>query len=311
VLGIPWDQQKTRWSILGGAGVLLLFVVSIWAWGFYRERWVRPHQTVLDVAGQEVSLSYYADRLRPFLVENAQSGLSASLLEQSLLTKLEDEELTLLLAQDRGITITDEDVTNAIAEDLGVPVGGDGSAFDNLYRERLKTTAMSDGNYRRLVKAQTADKRIKAQIAADIGDTGELITLRTVVLNAEDKAKDIRTRIDGGEDIGTVAQTESSDLTSRQADGIMAAEPAPLLPQSVRDAIKDKPEGELFGPIQVDQNWWVFRIEKRDPGGTYSQAQKDQLAQQEFDRILKEKRAATKIERDLDGDDIAWAEDHA
>jgi parvulin-like peptidyl-prolyl isomerase len=265
----------------------------------------------VTVAGQEVSLRYYSDRLRSFAQENANSGLGLDLLEQSLLTKLEDEELTLLIAGERGITITDEDIEAAIAEDLGVEVGGDGSSFDNLYRERLKSTGMSDGNYRRLVRAQVADERIKEQLAADVGDTGELVTLRTVVLNSEETAKAIRTRIAEGEDIGTLAQTESLDLTSRQSDGIMAAEPAALLPEGVRNAIADRPEGEVLDPVQVDQTWWVFKIEKRDPAATLTDTQKQQLIQIEFDRLLSAKRTATEIERSLDAEDLEWAEDHA
>jgi parvulin-like peptidyl-prolyl isomerase len=279
-------------------------------WGQYTERYVRPNETVLTVGGEKVSLRYYTDRLRPWLEQNATSGASSALLEQSLLVKLEDEELIKLIAQDRGITITDDDITNAIAADLGVEVGGDGSAFDNLYRERLRTTDMSEGNYRRLVRAQVANDRVKAQLIADLGETGEFVTLRTIVLDSEEKATEIRAKIAAGEDMGTLAQTESLDLTSRQVDGLMVPDPPGLMPEAIRTAIEGKPEGEVLEPVQVENNWWVFRIEKREPASPYSEQNKDQLAEIELQRLLDEKRAQTTIDRSLDGDDIAWAEDH-
>jgi hypothetical protein len=54
----------------------------------------------------------------------------------------------------------------------------------------------------------------------------------------------------------------------------------------------------------------VFRIEKREPESPYSEQNKDQLAEIELQKLLDEKRAQTTIDRSLDGDDIAYAEDH-
>lgn len=309
-LGVNWDLRHIQLAILGFAGALLLLVAGLGAWSWYNERYVRPNDTILTVADTDVSLRYYTDRLRPWLEQNATSGISASLLEQQLLVKLEDEQLMILVAEDRGITITDDDITAAIAEDLGVEVGGDGSPFDNLYRQRLKSVAMSEGNYRRLVRAQVANDRVKEQVIADIGDTGEFVTLRTVVLDSEEKATEIRGRIAAGEDMGTIAQTESLDLTSRQVDGLMVPDPPGLMPDAIRTAIEGKPEGEIFDPVQVGDNWWVFKIEKREPSSPYSDTNKSQLADIELERMLDEKRAATEIRRSLGADDIAWAEEH-
>lgn len=312
VLGMNWDLRHTQLAILGSVVALGVLVFGLFVWNWYNDRYVRPNETILTVAGADVSLRYYTDRLRPWLEANAASGTPSSLLEQSLLVKLEDEELMLLIAQDRGITITDEDVTNAIAEDLGVPVGGDGSQFDNLYRQRLKAVAMSEGNYRRLVKAQVANDRVKAQVTTDIGDTGEFVTLRTIVLSSQEKADEIRAKIAAGEDMGTLAQTESLDLTSRQLDGLMVPDPPGLMPEAVRTAIDGKAEGELLEPVQVQNNWWVFKIEKREPASPYSDNNKSQLANLELVRLLDAKRTATQaeIQRSLGADDIRWAEEH-
>ncbi len=297
-------------AILGTALALGALVLGLFAWNEYQERYVRPNSTVLTVAGEDVSLRYYTDRLRPWLEQNLSSGISSSLLEQSLLVKLEDEELTRLIAQDRGITITDEDITSAIAEDLGVEVGGDGSAFDDLYRERLRATQMSEGNYRRLVEAQVANERVTDQLIAELGETGEFVTLRTIVVDSEEKATELRGKVAAGEDMGTLAQTESLDLTSRQVDGLMVPDPPGLMPEAIRNAIEGKPEGEVFDPVQVGNNWWVFRIEKRQPESPYSEENQNQLADLELARLIDEKRTATSIQRSLDPDDVAWAEDH-
>jgi parvulin-like peptidyl-prolyl isomerase len=296
--------------MLSGVVALLVLVVGVFAWRQYDERYAKPNEVVLSVADSDVKLSYYADRLASFVQANQSSGLSLALLEQSLLTKLEEEELTIQLAQDRGISINDDDISQSIAAELGVPVGGDGSAYDNLYRQRLKATNMSSANYRRMVKAQVADKRIREQLANDVGKTGEMITLRTVVLDTEDKAKAILDRVNRAK-TWAIAQTESLDLTSRQSDGIMQPEPTALLPEALQTAIEGKSEGQIGDVVQIANNWWVFKLEKRDSAGTYADAQQQQLADQKFTDLIAQKRASTTIDKSLDPSDIDWAVSHA
>lgn len=311
--GINWHEGHARLAILGGAGVLLLLVLGLIGYRWYDTTFAKPNKTILTVGDQNFSLRYYSDRLYQFVQANQQQGSSSlALAEQQLLTKLEDEALTIQLARDKGISLSSDDITRAIAEELGVPVGGTGSSFDTLYRQRLKTTKMSDTNYRKLTEASLANQKLLDMFKGEVGEKGEQVTLRAVMTSTEDDANKALSEIKGGQDMGTVAQTESTDLQSRQNDGVMLPESPLLIPQPIQDAIKDKqPGSELFGPIQVQNNWWVFRLEKRDPQADYSDAQKGQLAQLKLDDALKQQRAATTIKRDISGADMNWAVDHA
>ena len=96
---------------------------------------------------------------------------------------------------------------------------------------------------------------------------------------------------------GTLAQKESLDLESRQQDGILPPEPLELFPESVKAAITGKTQGELLGPIQVQANWWVIKIEVKEEAD-YTVSQKTQLAETRRDNLVKAKRAelAGKIE---------------
>jgi peptidyl-prolyl cis-trans isomerase C/foldase protein PrsA len=310
--GITWDERHVRLGIIGVSAALLFLVLALFGNRCYEDKIGRPNSVVLTVGDQKVKLSYYADRLVQFLQAQQGTGTSVATAEQALLTKLEEEALTIEVAKDRGITITDDDVTQAIAEDLGVPAGGSGSAFDSLYRQRLKTLKISDSNYRRLTRASVANKRLLDSFSQEVGSTGELVTLRAIVVNDRATADAIVQRLQGGEDFGTIAQTESSDLDSRQRDGLMQPQPAQLLPDSVRTAIEGKSAGQdLIGPVEVQNNFWVFRIDKRDPGGQYTDQQTTQLAQIKLDAAITAKRTSLKITRNLSDSDITWAEKEA
>ncbi len=312
IAGLTWDDRRQRWAILGAIGALLLVVVG---WIAYREiddRFLRPNSVILTVGDEEVTLGYFSDRLLGFAQTNQSTTIA--LAEQALLTKLREEALEIELAKDRGITISEEEITQEIAAGLSVPIGGIGSSFDTLYRQKLKTEKMSDSNYRRLTKAAVADKKLIASFRAELGDGTPTVTLRTVVSSTKDAADVIVKRIQAGDNMGTLAQTESTDLQSRGQDGIMQPEPPGLLPKNVQDAIKGKQQGaEVLGPIEVEGKFWVVRIEKIDPAGVLSDAQKGQLAQAKLDEALQAKRESlgARISQSLDSSDIKWAEKHA
>ncbi len=312
VFGVAWSEAHARLAILAGAGVLLLLVLGLIGYRWYDDHVATPNRVVLTVGSEKFKLNYFASRLYQFAQANQQSGSTLTVLEQQLVTKLEDEALTIQLASDKGVNLSHDEITKQIASELGVPVGGPGSSFDTLYRQRLKTTKMSDANYRRLAKANLANTRLLAQLRNDLGDTGEMVSIQAVVSNSQDAANAILQRVKNGEDLGTIAQTDSTDVQSRQNNGVMLPEPPTLLPDNVRTAIEGKQAGpDLFGPVQVQNNWWVFRIDKRDPTAQFSDAQKDQLAQAHLDDAIKARRSSTNIVRNLSSSDIAWAEKHA
>lgn len=305
--GVTWTERHGRLAIIGSAVLLLLAIIGAFAYRIYEDRIGRPRTVILEVGTTDYTLGYYRDRLSQFLRANASQNSSIALVEQDLVTKLQDEALTIQLAHDKGVAITEDDITRSIAESLGVPVGGNGSAFDSLYRQRLQTLHISDGNFRKLTEAQVANEKLLDKFKTDLGENGEQLVLRTVVLSDQDVANGILQRIQSGEDMGTVAQKESQDLEGRGKDGLLDPEPLALFPDSIQAAIAGKNIGDLIGPIQVGADWWVFRIEKREPT-PYTDAQRLQLAQQQLDAALKEKRATTRIATSLDGDDIRWAE---
>lgn len=301
-------EGAARLVILGIAVLLLVIVAGALAYRVYANNVLRPNNVVLTVGEDKVKLKYYTDRLYEFALANSQ--VSVPVLQSSLLTKLEEESLTVQLARERGIDLSDEAVTESIANKLGVPVGGSGSAFDSRYRAELSRVGMSDDNYRRLATAELADTKLREQITAEVGDAGEVVTLRAVASISEEESQSVFNRITGGEDMGTIAQTESLDLGSRTTDGVQSAAPPKLFPDELQEALEGKADKELFGPVEIGSQWWVFRVESRDPEGPYTDSQKTALAGIAFDDAIAAKRATLKITRSLSASDAEWAREH-
>ncbi|MEP7216546.1 MAG: peptidyl-prolyl cis-trans isomerase [Anaerolineaceae bacterium] len=308
--GIELSDRNVRFAILAFVAALALVVVGMLSYRLYDNSIGQPRSTILTVAGRSVSLRYYTDRLFKYAQDNQSSGQSLPLLEQSLLSKLEAEELIVLLASKNGLAISEEDITNQIAAELGVPVAGSGSSFDTLYRARLKTVKMSDENYRRLTKATIANNRLLDLYEKEVGTTAETVSVRAVVSNNKAAAEATLARIKAGEDMGTVAQKESTDLNSRQKDGIMDPLPVALLPEPISKALAAVKDGEIAGPVDANGTFWVLKVESRDPQGTLSTTNITQLAQIKLDNATKDLKNTTTVKRSLDFSDIKWAEKH-
>jgi parvulin-like peptidyl-prolyl isomerase len=305
------DKQQLRALYIIG-GVLIAVLVGLWGWRWYDSNYRQPSKTILAVAGEEYSLRYYSDRL--FIAAQAQQsggGTNLTILQQTILTDLENEAIAEQLAREKGLTVSEEDVTNEIAAQLGVPAGGAGSSFDTLYRQRLRALHISDGNYRRFTEAQVWVNKLSDSYSEELGDTGELITIRKVVSATKESSDAILARVKSGEDLGTVAQTDSTDLASRQKDGLDEPEPERLLPDAVRTAIKDKPQGELLGPIEVAGTFWVFEIETREPAGVFTETQKAQLADLALTDAIAAKRPQVERDLNISSGDYDWANENA
>jgi parvulin-like peptidyl-prolyl isomerase len=303
--GLPLNERTGHIAILGGVAALLVAVLAVLAANWYYEHIGHKKQVILTVGQQQATLEYYADRLLQFALENRNTTLG--LAETALLQKLEEEAIEVELARDKGVDLSKAAVDATIAADLGVPAGGSGTAFDTAYRQRLKTLKMSDGSYRKLSLAQTADKKLKALFQAEVGDSGETIQIRLVVLGTREAADEVVKRVSGGANLGTIAQTESMDSASRAEDGLKDAQPPILFPDTARTALEGKRQGDLVGPLQVDTEFWVFRIERRDASGAYTDTQKAQMSQVKLADAIKAKRATLIIKRNIDSGDIAYA----
>lgn len=300
-----WSETHTRLAILSGVGALLLVVLGLIGYQWYDDNVGKPNKTILTVDGESYSLEYFTDRLVPFAIENPR--LSRGFLEPALLTKLEEEAVTIAEAERRSVDTSDEAVTRFIAGELGVAPGGPGTPYDTLYRQRLRETGLSDTDYRRLSRAALAESALLDEIVADLGDTGAKIEVRVVIVGSEADANEIRQRIEDGEDMGTIAQTDSADITSRQQDGLLTLTPPELFPESVRTAMEGQEPGTLLGPVLVQNQWWVFRVERSIDDAEYTATDKEQLSQLKLRDLIAELRSSATIRRSLSDSDIEWA----
>ncbi len=302
-------SRAARFAVVGVAVAALLLVAGLLVFNWFDQSVARPRKVVLRVGAEEFTLSYYAARLPGF--SRAGGGASGLLLTQELLGQLEREGLAAALAAERGVVPAEADVLEAIAASLGVAwSAGRDSPFDARYRQELRDSGMGDADYRRRAAARETARLLLESVRAETPARGELLRLRVVALASEEAARAVLERVAAGEDIGAIAQVESTDDASRQVDGILRSPPA-LLAAPLREALAAAAEGELLGPLEADGRFWVARLDGREADAPYTEVQIDELAALRLEEALAAARDRIPVERDFTTDDASWAIDEA
>ncbi len=298
------DGGPIRLLLIGGSVLALIVVIFALAANIYHDRWGHARETVVTVGDEKFSLRYYSERLYQQALANPSESLGIA--EQALLQKFEEEGITIAMAKERGIDLSDDAVNQEIATSLGVPFGGSGSAYDSALRARLASLKMSHSSFRKMMKAQLADRKMAEIFKGEVATTGEATTLRIVTKGSQEAAKAILSRIQAGEDMAAVAAAESGDASASK-EGLLDPQPTALLDAQVKTAIEGKATGELLGPFQVGGQWWVARVETREPAFTYTEDHRTRLGDVALAQAIRETRPALSIKRDIDSGDISWA----
>ncbi len=122
-----------------------------------------------------------------------------------------------------------------------------------------------------------------------------------ILVDSEDKAKALKSQIDGGADFAEVAKANSSDGSAASGGDLGWFGAGQMVPE-FEAAVKDLQKGQVAGPIKTQFGWHLVKLidvrETTPP--TIDEARPDlenQLRQAALQARLEELRAAAKIDR--------------
>ena len=131
----------------------------------------------------------------------------------SILDSLVDQELELQEAEKRGLEVTDEDVDaeiNSLVEDQ---YGGSQEDFEAA----VEKAGMTLEYYKKAQKDYLLLQKLQEDLVNN-PETVDVIKARHILVDSEDKAKELIDQLDNGADFATLAEENSTD-TGSAADG--------------------------------------------------------------------------------------------
>ena len=303
--------QTVRYAVITLTLVLLIFVIGFFVYRIYeKDNW--GEKTILSVGDETFSLQYYADRFFHYAQNN--QGIGVPILQESLLFTLENEAIINILAEEKGIVVDKGLIDEALETLFGVPqkvLGKNNQDFVMYLEMQLEITGMEQSSFERFIAVGEAEKLLLSELKREMPVGGELLTFRSVVVATELDAADVFTRIQSGEDMGSIAQTNSLDRIGRQNDGLITKPPS-LISEKFFSVLENLEIGGVSSrPIQLDENLWaVIRYEKLLTVQAYSEEHLNDLAMQNLTDLVKNARARVMIKRNLSSEDIAVVEEH-
>jgi peptidyl-prolyl cis-trans isomerase C len=130
---------------------------------------------------------------------------------------------------------------------------------------RYREQAMRETFIDRYLRDQVTDDKIKARYGEMVKSTPaeEEVHARHILVDSEDKAKDIIKKLEGGEKFEDLAKASSSDGTAQNGGDLGFFTKEQMVPEFAEAAFKLQPGEYTKEPVKTEFGWHVIRVEER------------------------------------------------
>ncbi len=232
--------------------------------------------------------------------------------------ELINEEIIDQEAQRIGLSVPLDEITVAIEEGWGyfrnplrspTPLPGtDESQSTSTLEEfvdqygsfiaRMESSAsVGEDVHRQIVEAGLLRSRVMESIAGDVSTTEEQVHARHILVDTEEEAQKVLSRLQGGETFTDLAKEASEDPGSGDQGGDLGWFGRGRMVPTFEEAAFALQPGEVSQPISSTFGYHIIQVEERDPN---REIDPDTLAQQRtsfFEEWLSEQLTADGVER--------------
>jgi parvulin-like peptidyl-prolyl isomerase len=247
---------------------------------------------------------------------------------QTVLDTMIDDALIRQAADDLGIQVSETELDEYIAEAFGYYPNGtptplptlEGSptqetpseevptatvytedAFKQDYQDTMASYKQSinitEGEFREIVSAEILRRKVSDEITKDLPREEEQIRASHILVDTEEEAQEVISRLEAGEEFADLAAEVSTDTGSGANGGDLGWFGRGRMVPEFEEAAYNLEIGEISEPIQSDFGWHI--ILKQDQGiQAIDDATYNQIASTFFNDWLAEQREASVIETD-------------
>jgi peptidyl-prolyl cis-trans isomerase D len=165
----------------------------------------------------------------------------------------------------------------------------------NSYVEELATLKIPEKTFRKVLEDRLYRLKVLDAVLADVKPEQEQVWARHILVDSEEKAKEVLTRLQSGEDFATLAKELSVDTGSAQDGGDLGWFGKGVMVQEFEDAAFLLNTGEISQPVQTQNGWHIIQVLGKEVR-PLDQSTYDQLRQTKFNEWLTTQRETTGVE---------------
>jgi parvulin-like peptidyl-prolyl isomerase len=201
-----------------------------------------------------------------------------------------DQELIRQAAVEMDVSISDAELESHIQEII------EQSGGQEQFSQSLQATGASYDDFRQMLLDQLLSEAIFSAVTASIDSVAEQVHARHILLPTRERAEEVLTRLQTGEDFAFLAGEYSEDVSSRERGGDMGFFPRSVLPPEVEDAAFSLDIGQTSEIIESPFGFHIIQVLEREEREIAVEIFEN-LRQQTFMQWLQGQRENSTIER--------------
>jgi len=254
------------------------------------------------VNGQPITMDEFEKQVAQVEAFFIQEGLDLESAEGSerlaqarlqVLEQMIDQELIRQAALGMGVSISESQLESSLQDIIGESGGRE--AFD----QSLQAMSTTYEDFRQMLLDQLLSEAVYGEITASIRSTAEQAHARHILVTSRERAEEVSTRLQAGEDFAYLAREYSEDIGSRETGGDMGFFPRGVMPPEVEEVAFGLEVGAVSGIVESQFGFHIIQVLERNER-EMSVEVFESLRQQTFMQWLQEQRENSTIDRYVD-----------
>lgn len=289
-------------------------------------------QAQLAASDNELVSNYFRQQIQ-------QAQLSQSFLPDQTLDLMIGEELVRQEAARRGIQVSDQDVDKEIQATFGdqptpttgpAPTTAPGATpqptrtpapsatpgpsptpaptadVPGRINNFLLSYGMTRAEFRSLFEAQLLTKKVEEAIGAEVPRTAEQVHARHILVENEDKAKEIRAKLAAGASFEELAKAESTDPGSKAKDGDLGWFPKGAMVPEFEAAAFQLPLKQVSEPVKSTYGYHLIEVLEKEQNRPLDEQMLEQRKASAYNDWLDKARNGPDVKRSLTDGQKQW-----
>ena len=208
---------------------------------------------VAKVNGEGITLPEFEQALAR--KQQEVDAASPDALRSDVLNQLIEERLILQGAQTQSMNVSDSEVETELQGQIQA-AGGDAG-----WQAWLKINQYTAEEFPQVLRVSLVSNKVRDTLTADLEGNVKQVHARHILLRTESDAKDILTKLSGGEDFASLAAQYSQDETTRERGGDLGwfTQDELVTPQLAQTAFSLQ-AGQIAGPVATELGYHVIQV---------------------------------------------------
>jgi parvulin-like peptidyl-prolyl isomerase len=223
-------------------------------------------------------------------VESAEGRERLAQARRQVLEQMIDQELIRQAAAEMGVSISQAQLQSSIQEII------DQSGGQEEFEQSLQAMGTTYEDFQQMLLDQLLSEAVYGAVTASISTTAEQVHARHILVSTRERAEEVLTRLQAGEDFAYLAREYSEDISSRETGGDVGFFPRGVMPPEVEEVAFTAEIGEVSGVVESQFGFHVIQVLEREEREIAVEVFEN-LRQQTFMQWLQDRREQSTIDR--------------